>query len=294
MQLNQRSFDPPPGTWGGEDWYWGGDPDPLSGQSSLSMFNLNQVHIVTTGESVLVAIIDTGLWTGHPAVQGRFIQGPYSKPQITDLHGHGTAVAGLALAMAPDATVLPINVFGGNPSASPYDVANGLQTALDYGADVVCMAIYSNGSEPVVDQKLQALADAGVFLVACAGNTNGGAAKYPASYGPVISVGATDENDVLASFSASGTSVEFAAVGVGLETFWLPDESGNPMGVTVSGTSASTGLVAGYCALAVKRFKFASYSEIYSDMIDNAIPVAGVFHGRVDTDMFLLPLPPIR
>ncbi len=56
---------------------------------------------------------------------------------------------------------------------------------------------------------------AGIIMVAAAGNNYGGACEYPANYAEVISVGAIDEGGNIASFSAI-TGVDTWAPGTGI------------------------------------------------------------------------------
>ena len=69
-----------------------------------------------------------------------------------------------------------------------------------------------------------AASDAGLVLVASAGNTPtkvAGARSNPAAFPEVISVGATDVNDDLASFSTFGGHQELVAPGVETPTTTL-------------------------------------------------------------------------
>jgi subtilisin family serine protease len=76
-----------------------------------------------------------------------------------------------------------------------------------------------------VKDAIIAAAQAGVFVVAAAGNTDVNAAGIlPASAAGACAVGATDSNDVIASFSNYGTSLAVFAPGVGIQTAGI----GNP------------------------------------------------------------------
>ncbi len=86
--------------------------------------------------------------------------------------------------------------------------------------------------------------DLGCLVVAAAGNSGSNGANYPSAYDYVFSVGATDRNDVKASFSNYGAQVDVSAPGVSITTTQYNDAYGS-----VSGTSFSSPITAGAAAL---------------------------------------------
>jgi subtilisin family serine protease len=89
-----------------------------------------------------------------------------------------------------------------------------------------------------------------VILVASAGNNNTSSPQYPAVYSGVITVAATDINDVKGSFSNYGKHVELDGPGVNIISAY-PDD----LYAMVSGTSFSAPIVAAELAL-VRSIKF--------------------------------------
>nr|MBC8218661.1 PKD domain-containing protein [Planctomycetota bacterium] len=87
--------------------------------------------------------------------------------------------------------------------------------------------------------------NAGILLVAAAGNDYGGPVIYPAAYDSVIAVSATDSDNNLADFSNVGAEIELAAPGVSIFSTY-------PNGgyATAGGTSMACPHVAGVAALA--------------------------------------------
>lgn len=86
--------------------------------------------------------------------------------------------------------------------------------------------------------------DRNCLVVAAAGNNNSPSPSYPGAYDNVLSVAATDKNDVRGNFSNYGTTVDIAAPGVAIYTTGY-----NNVYNTVDGTSFSSPITAGAAAL---------------------------------------------
>src|SRR5690554_5514451 len=80
-------------------------------------------------------------------------------------------------------------------------------------ADIINMSFGSSSLCPGIVDTLQQLTNKGVTLIAAAGNSSTSQSKYPASLPYVISVSATNKQDVLATYSNYGTSIDIAAPG---------------------------------------------------------------------------------
>jgi len=133
----------------------------------------------------------------------------------------GVGVAGVA----PGAKVMPLRVLGQN-GAESYDILQAVRYAAglanDSGitlnasqrAEVINLSLGRVGGYSQLEQNVYtAVRDAGVIVVAAAGNENNSAFSYPASYAGVISVSAVDINKQKAPYSSFGTAVDIAAPG---------------------------------------------------------------------------------
>ena len=156
-----------------------------------------------------------------------------------DIFGHGTHVAGIVGAVGDngkgiagvnwDVKIMAMKVFSPNGYASDWDELEAIDYVLAQkvnGVNIVAVnASYGHfdgdQNDPMNDA-IQQLGAAGIVFCAAAGNetnNNDATPVYPASYDAsnIISVAATDQNDVRADFSNYGaTTVDLAAPGVNI------------------------------------------------------------------------------
>jgi serine protease len=145
---------------------------------------------------------------------------------------HGTHVAGTIAARSNDAVgvagvswgakVMPIRVLGAGGGTSA-DIVNGVRYAAGLSnasgtvptrrADVINLSLGGPGSSATEQAVYAAVRNAGVIVVAAAGNNNSGVPFYPASYDGVVSVSAVDMRREKAPYSNFGPFVDIAAPG---------------------------------------------------------------------------------
>lgn len=208
-------------------------------------------------------------------------------------HSHGTLVAGILGAegdngigtagVAWDVRIMTVKVLdcglpshGGEPGGDISNVAQGIDYARRMGANVISLSLASQSGDTTADTSilrdaLQAAQDAGVIVVAAAGNHTPGSTQlapgYPAAYtqySNLVAVGAADNlnGDVWANYSNYGPTIDFAAPGNGLAGPIRTDIGfANPYGLAGPGTSFATPLVSGMFALMMSRNPHLSASE---------------------------------
>src|SRR3989442_12586441 len=112
---------------------------------------------------------------------------------------------------------------------------------------------------------------AGVVYAVAAGNSGAPDAcnTSPASAPDALTVGATDINDNMASFSSFGPCVDIFAPGVNTTSDW---NNGDQSTNTISGTSMATPHVAGAAALYLGATPGATPAQVHNALVGNATP----------------------
>lgn len=215
------------------------DPSISQGKAyGLTRINAFQAWDITKGKpSVKIAILDTGMVLGHPDFVGKIvdpfdaIDGDANPAPGANTFGdqHGTHCAGDAAANTNNGigiastgfncSVMPVRVFKtADDGAFDTDIIRGINWAVSHNAKVISMSLGGPdngfGPNPAFQDAVNNAWNKGVTVLAASGNSNSDGIFWPAFYNNVISVGATDRNDLKADFSNFGQRVDIAAPGV--------------------------------------------------------------------------------
>ncbi|ALK99774.2 peptidase S8 [Massilia sp. WG5] len=274
--------------------------DPYLGSEwHLTQVGATSAWDTTQGAGVTIAILDSGINVNHPDLVSRLVPGYNfynNNTDLTDVCGHGTAVAGVAAASTNNATgvagvagaarLMPIRVAfsdstTGGCTAYYSTIASGLTYAADNGARVANISYGGVAGSSTIMSAAKYMKSKGGLVFVSAGNSN--IDENISTDGSMIAVSATTTNDAKASFSSWGNFVTLSAPGTGIIS---TDRNGGYS--TWQGTSFSSPLSAGVAALVMAARPDLSGEQVQSILYSTAVdlgaagldPVFG--YGRVN------------
>jgi major intracellular serine protease len=256
----------------------------------VSMINAPDIWEDNKGESVVIAIIDTGVDKYHPDLMKSVIGGyNFTTADPNDYHdrnGHGTHVAGTIAAnqnntgvvgVAPACKLLILKALDDNGSGYSSWIVNAINYATDWkgpnGEKVTAISMSLGGPDDINEhQAIKRAVENNVLVICAAGNSgdndfNTDEMDYPAAYSEVISVGAVDLNFNPATFTNTNEEVDLVAPGVDIISTYLEGSY-----AVLSGTSMATPHVSGAAALlAIKQAKEfkreLTEAELYAQLV---------------------------
>ena len=221
------------------------------------------------GDGVTVAVIDSGVYRDHPDFnQNLVLECLNLSGAETESYGwHGTFVTGIIAAqvgndtgidgVAPNVTILPLCISKNGRLYTDL-LLKAIQYAVEQQVDVINLSVGSTSPSQAMEEACQQALDAGIILVAAAGNYQAGDVKssstymYPASFDGVVSVSACrqDGTDVVFddSYSFFNDQVTVAAPGTSVQSLYYDYGT-----YTSQGTSFAAPVVTAMAAMAKQR-----------------------------------------
>jgi hypothetical protein len=233
----------------------------------------------TVGSAAIrVGMIDSGVDGTHPDLIPNLIGG-YNfltgTTNTSDTMGHGTTTAGTVAAAGNNgigavgvewtSAIMPLVVVDSTGTASYSNIANAITYAANNGVRIVNISIGGTSSSSTLQSAVTYAWNKGTVVFASAGNGGLNAPYYPAGCQYAVAVGATDQNNNLASFSNYGSFLSVVAPGVSVYT--TAEGGGYEYG---SGTSYSSPIAAGVGALMLSYSPSLSASALVSRLEQTA------------------------
>lgn len=245
-----------------------------------------QAWEITQGdESIIVAVLDTGIDENHRDLAGRVIlEVNFSdSPTCDDIYGHGTHTGGIIAAIAPECRLINVKVCDDVGRCEASTAAEGIIWAVNHGAKVINIG-FCVESSPYLELAINYAWSQGVVIVAAAGNEGKSTPVYPAYYANCVAVAATNVNNSLALLSNYGDWVDMAAPGFNIYSTQPQNQYGYK-----SGTSSAAAHVSGVAALVFGVAKDTNGNGVINDEVRYAIenscsPISatGVGKGRIN------------
>lgn len=255
----------------------------------------------SAGAGTTIYIGDTGI-SQHIDLAGRISANGFAGFNdgygVTDCHGHGTHVAttaaGSQFGVAKRAQVVPIRILSCAGSGAYSIVLAGLDWILSENnpnqkAGSVLNLSIGGSYSPIINEAILKLTNAGITVVAAAGNNSANSCSYSPSSAPTaITVGAINSADAKAGFSNWGSCVDIHAPGVAITGGWI----GSPTSTrTIQGTSMASPHVTGAAAVFLGLNPGASVAQVTQSILgqatDNAI--TGLMPDTVNKLLFISP-----
>jgi subtilisin family serine protease len=237
----------------------------------------------STGRGVRVALLDSGVQTDHPALEGcvdeqdgvamhlseagEVIEEPGAHE---DLFGHGTACAGIIHALAPEARITSVRVLGTGLTGRGKVFLRALAWAADKGFDVINLSLTTAKRDWALPfyEVCDRAYFRGCFVVTSANNLP--LASFPSLYGSVASVACNLATDPFEFHVNPDPPVEFLAPGIDVQLAWL-----GGIKVRATGNSFAAPHISGIAALICAKHPGLGPAEIKSVLLATAANAPG-------------------
>jgi subtilisin family serine protease len=213
-------------------------PAPQEMPWGVASIHAPEVWAHSRGENVNVVVVDTGIDVNHPdlkdAYQGGFNAFDPSKLP-TDMHRHGTHVAGIVAAadnnigvvgVAPKVKLWAVKVLDDEGTGTNETVVAAIDWTIAKAKAsserwVINMSLGSSVGSAAEEKAIGKANEVGIIVISSAGNRGTDSIRFPASYRGVIAVGAAEKSGVRAQFSNYGHYMTVMAPGTEVRSTFI-------------------------------------------------------------------------
>ncbi|WBB93210.1 type VII secretion-associated serine protease mycosin [Verrucosispora sp. WMMC514] len=253
----------------------------------VKSLELAELHKITQGEGVTVAVIDTGVDANHPDLRGNVLPGldlydDRTKGRV-DRQGHGTGMASLiaghghgaggrdgVLGVAPKAKILPVTIKkDGAPLIAPTALAAGINWAIDAGADVINVSLSSSFNDEL-NRAVERAYRSNVIVVAAAGNDTDILVGHPAAHPGSLAVNGVDSKGAISKeASVAGTLDNQVSIAAPGQDIVQAVPGGRYQ--TTTGSSSATAIVSGAMALIKAKYPDLSAYQLFARLLETTL-----------------------
>ncbi|KAG2188563.1 hypothetical protein INT44_001318 [Umbelopsis vinacea] len=237
----------------------------------------------SAGSGVDVYVLDTGVYAHHNDLVSRVTSAPSfigEATDTTDSNGHGTFVAGvccgLTYGVAKKSNIISVKALTSDGEGTLANVLLALEWVVQRhqskpnARSIVNLSLSGNYSKTANDAIQEAI-DAGIHFSIAAGNDGVNACSFsPASSPNAMTVGASNKNDTVATYSNYGACVDLYAPGTHIVSAGI---NGATDTNTLSGTSVASPFVAGVMALYLGEKNYTP-AELRAILLNSSTPIA--------------------
>lgn len=225
----------------------------ISGSSDMTTYRYDPDK---QGQDVPIYLIDNGVRTSHSEFEGRATTiHSFDSNDFDEGSTHGTSVGSVAVGKTVGVAA-KASLYSCRTDYSTSSILAALDVAYDHYSNsaakkqAIFLCPFENEDPLFLKDIFESLSE-DIIIVSAAGNDGQDVKRYPAAYSFVLSVGSTDENDALSSFSNYGSHIDVLAPGSNIQA---ADSSGDTASTTESGTSISCPFAAGVVAIIAQSY----------------------------------------
>jgi len=274
----------------------------LVNQWAIQNIELDKAWNLETGnESVVIAVLDTGIDYTHEELEDNVISGydfVNNDDDAMDDNGHGTAVAGIIGAKGNNnkgiagvtwnSKIMPIKVIDTDGYGSYFDIIHGILYAIENGIKIINMSFGGYADSDILREAVEYALSKDCIIIASVGDDDTDTVIYPAGYDGVIGVASTESDNSISINSNYGDYIDLYAPGI--DIFSTKPSNGYS---SESGSSMASAYVAGLAGLVLASSNTLTGSQIETIIYNNSdyikMNYKGTYgHGKINAHRAIL------
>jgi type VII secretion-associated serine protease mycosin len=268
-------------------------PTPRQKEWHINAMRLPDAWKISTGQGITVAVVDGGVSSDRPDLEGQVLAGHDFSPgakssTLAEQLGHGTEMASLiagtgkglngqgAIGVAPGAKIMPLRVIDSDQAANDAQseaafnelMAKAIRYAADSTARIISISQGTYVRNADLESAVRYAKSKDKLIVAAVGNarSQNDPVEYPAAIPGVVGVTALDQKGDTPSFTETGPQVALAGPGKALVSAC----TGATGYCIADGTSGATAVVSGVAALVWAKHPDWTANQVLRVLIDTA------------------------